>query len=147
MEQRLIYFMDVRKLCSDKIVVDEVYSRYQCPVIPNRNGRCNGNNCPIWDGLKKPARIYPPKANDGMDNITAAKLRSEIENLDEGRCQRMDHPLEDTTPKEVEPCDHEWEPCNAVKCENCGMIIIEGYFNFPISGGRKDGRNGKGNDL
>ena len=83
-EQRLIYFGNLRKLCSDKIVVDAAYSRYQCPVIPKRkhyhtdtrNGRCNGNNCPIWNGLKKPARIYPPKTNDGMDSITASKLQS-----------------------------------------------------------------------
>jgi transcription elongation factor Elf1 len=25
--------------------------------------------------------------------------------------------------EDVGPCDHEWEPCNAVKCENCGLIV------------------------
>jgi hypothetical protein len=23
----------------------------------------------------------------------------------------------------VEHCEHEWEPCNAVQCENCGLIV------------------------
>ena len=180
MKQRLIYFRDLRRLCSDKIVVDAASSRYLCTVIPKRKhyhtdtrrGRCNGNNCPIWNGLKKPAKTYlgefvtaklkgkidprqgwvinenplfikgqsgeiyecegtpaivenpPQKTNDGMDSVMAAKLRTEpLENLDEGRCQRMDHPLEDARSKEVECCDHEWEPCNAVKCENCGIIV------------------------
>ena len=27
------------------------------------------------------------------------------------------------TPEDVGPCDHEWEPCNAVQCENCGLIV------------------------
>ena len=32
-------------------------------------------------------------------------------------------PLEDAPSDEIGPCEHEWEPCNAVKCENCGLII------------------------
>ena len=30
-------------------------------------------------------------------------------------------PLEDAPDKEE--CNHEWEPCNAVQCENCGLIV------------------------
>jgi hypothetical protein len=32
-------------------------------------------------------------------------------------------PLEDAPSDEIGPCEHEWEPCNAVQCENCGLIV------------------------
>jgi hypothetical protein len=60
MEQRLIYFRDIRRLCNDKIAIDATYSRYLCTVIPKRKhyytdaryDRCNGKNCPMWNKLR-----------------------------------------------------------------------------------------------
>ena len=79
-EQRLVYFRDVRKLCSDKIVVDATYSRYLCTAIPKRkhyhkdtrHDRCNGKNCPVWGGLKKPARTY-------LGEFVTVKLKGQID--------------------------------------------------------------------
>ena len=62
------------------------------------------------------------------ENTAAIVKNMRSETIDtNSRCEYIElmqqriNELEDAPDKEE--CDHEWEPCNAVQCENCGLIV------------------------